>query len=494
MDHEFIRKKIENGLKFLKSKNFDKAIKCFEYVEKNKNTKLAGLLYLGIAQIEKGNNQNAINYFNKILKIDNLHEHANINLGLIYFREKKYLEAAKYFDLILKINGKHLIANLHKGIIEYNIKNFESAYVHFEICEKIDENIPQLYNYLGSINFKKNNLDQAIEYYKKAIIKNRNDFRSKYNLSRCYFSKFLYDEALHLFEFRHSFTKNSKADEVKSKFNPDQWNGEDLNNKSIIIISEQGIGDTIQYARYLFYLYETYKCKIYFYVNKKLLHLFNNCPFETISDLNKLNKVDYFQYIMSLQQIYFKKYKKFYKNINYINADKKSLIHWKKKIDKFEKTRIAIAWQGNPDYSEDHLRSIPLKYFVNIIKNNKYNIISLQKNFGSEQIQQNNFSKYINDFSNDIDLTENAFDDTIHILKNINLLITSDTALAHLAGTMEINTFLLLNFNPEWRWSIQLKDKCIYSTKLKIIKQKKYNDWKSAISELEERLNNSLIF
>tara|TARA_Y100001970_G_C13901098_1_gene683683 strand:+ start:150 stop:743 length:594 start_codon:yes stop_codon:yes gene_type:complete len=196
---------------------------------------------------------------------------------------------------------------------------------------------------------------------------------------------------------------------------------------------------------------------------------------------------------MSLQKIYFKKYKKFYKNINYINTDKERLIYWKNKIDKLEKKTIAIAWQGNPDYSEDHLRSIPLKYFDNIIKNDKYNFISLQKNFGSEQIQQNNFSKYIHDFSNDIDITEKTFDDTIHILKNVNLLITSDTAIAHLAGTMEINTFLLLNFNPEWRWLIQLKDKCIYSEKLKIIKQKKYNDWISAMNELEEKLNKSLI-
>ena len=67
--------------------------------------------------------------------------------------------------------------------------------------------------------------------------------------------------------------QNSKANEVNNKFNPKQWEGEDLNNKSIIIISEQGIGDTIQYARYLFYLHETFKCKIYFYINKNFSSL-----------------------------------------------------------------------------------------------------------------------------------------------------------------------------------------------------------------------------
>ena len=124
--------------------------------------------------------------------------------------------------------------------------------------------IPQLQNYIGNIYFKQNEIELAIKYYKSAILKKNNDSRAKYNLSKCYFSKLLYKEALDLYEFRLSFQINSKAKEVIEKFNPKLWNGENLEGKSILIVSEQGIGDTIQFARYLFYIYEKFNCEIYF--------------------------------------------------------------------------------------------------------------------------------------------------------------------------------------------------------------------------------------
>lgn len=192
---------------------------------------------------------------------------------------------------------------------------------------------------------------------------------------------------------------------------------------------------------------------------------------------------------MSIQRIYFKEYKNFFGNINYINSNEKLDKKWKDVLRKFKKPIIALNWQGNSNYSEDHLRSIPLKYFDNIIKNKKYKFISLQKNFGSDQIKLNNYSKYIEDFSNIIDIEGDIFIDTISILKNIDLLITSDTALAHLAGTMEVNTFLILNYNPEWRWIIEANKKCFYSKKLKIFQQKKYNDWQSAFSNIRDKLD-----
>ena len=490
MDQLFLKKKLQNGINYLKSKNFQKATKCFEYLLKNPKTEKTGLLHLGIASIEQKKENEALNFFNQILIKDSFHEHANINAGLIYYRQRNYEKSKVYFENVLNQNSSHLIANLHKGIIDYKNLNFASALNHFKICEKINENIPQLQNYLGNIYFKQNKIELAIKYYKSAILKKNNDSRAKYNLSKCYFSKFLYKEALDLYEFRLSFQINSKAKEVIEKFNPKIWNGENLEGKSILIISEQGIGDTIQFARYLFYIHEKFNCEIYFYVNKKLLHLFKDCPFNVVSDLNNIKSINYYQYLISLQRIYYNENKSFYKNINFINSNEKLDYLWKQKISKFPKPTIAINWQGNPNYTEDHLRSIPLKYFEKIFYNQKYNFISLQKGFGSNQIKESNYSKYVVDLSESIDLENHIFVDTISILKSVDLLITSDTALAHLAGTMEINTYLILNYNPEWRWIIETNNKCFYSEKLRILKQKKFNNWQSVFDDLSEKIEN----
>ena len=96
-------------------------------------------------------------------------------------------------------------------------------------------------------------------------------------------------------------------------------------------------------------------------------------------------------------------------------------------------------------------------------------------------------SNLIYDLSNEIDLNESAFEDTISILNNIKLLITTDTALAHLAGTMGIQTYLLLSYNPEWRWFIEIQKKCFYP-EIKIIQQTEYGDWNNVFKELEEIL------
>jgi len=302
-------------------------------------------------------------------------------------------------------------------------------------------------------------------------------------IGACYLEK-----GFEFYEYRKEKTEpKEKTLEVRKKLNPIEWSGENLDNKKILIISEQGIGDNIQFFRYLFSLKENYKCEIVFYTDKILEHLFKNSPFQIITDLKDEKDIDYFQNLLSLPGIFYKKNKFLQSPINYINFDNKKSLFWKNKLEKFKKPVIALNWQGSKDFLFDDERSIDLINFKNILNINKYSFISLQKNFGSEQIDKYNFSNLIYDFSNEIDINGKAFEDTIHILININLLITSDTALAHLAGTMGIKTYLLLSYNPEWRWFIEIQKKCFYP-EIKIIQQKEYGNWKGVFKQLEDLL------
>ena len=100
----------------------------------------------------------------------------------------------------------------------------------------------------------------------------------------------------------------------------------------------------------------------------------------------------------------------------------------------------------------------------------------------------NKFENYIDDLSNEIDNGDKSFEDTIAILKNVECLITSDTSIAHLAGTLNVNTYLLLSFNPEWRWFIEKKYNIFYPS-IKIIQQEKSGDWEAVFEEVENVLN-----
>ena len=483
-DNAILQEKVNRGIKCVEENNFSQATEIFEDLKLNKNTKNISHLFLGIICIKKKENSEAKKNFKKILNNDAKHPEANLNLGLVYFAEKNYERAEFFFN---KLN-KNLTAIYHLGLINFYTKKFSDAIESFEKCIEIDKNFIFSYLNLGHSNLRLKKFNDAINNYKIFLEKKPNDNISKFNLSWSYFGISDLENGFKFYEYRKEKTEpKEKTLEVKNKFNLNEWKGENLTNKKILIISEQGIGDNIQFFRYLFSLKKNYQCEIIFYTDKKLKHLFEKSPFKIVTDLQNQEKIDYFQNLLSLPGIFYKNNKFIQGPINYINIDKEKNLIWENKLKKFNKPIIALNWQGNKDFLFDYERSINLNQFKNILKIEKFKFISLQKNFGSEQISKYDLSSLIHDLSDKIDLNENAFEDTINILNNIDLLITTDTALAHLAGTMGIKTYLLLSYNPEWRWLIELKHKCFYPN-LNIVQQKKFNDWDGVFLELEKIL------
>lgn len=486
----FLKKKINKGIELLKKKNFLDSIKIFDYLKKNNETKLIALLFLGIIQIQKKNHSLAEKYFFEILDINPNHEDANLNLALIYFDTKKFDKSLFYLDKVIQINRDNLNAIYHKGLIYFLKKDFDNAIEHFEICINLNKNFFYSYLNLGHVYLRTKMFDKALDNYKKVIEIDPNNNTSKFNLSWCYYATLDFNNAFKYYEFRKEKTlPGEKVKEVKKNYNCNEWNGENLDNKILLILSEQGIGDNIQFFRYLFWIKDKFNVKIFFYTEKRILNLFKNTPFSIISDLNSVNKIDFYQCLLSLPGIFYKEKKQFYKQIPYIKVDNNNYLKWKDKFKNYNKPIIGLNWQGDKNFKFDDTRSINLSFFQNILKIKNYYFISLQKGFGSEQIKLNNYSSYLADLSNEIDNGENAFEDTISILKNIDLLITSDTAIAHLAGTLNIKTYLLLSHNPEWRWYIENKYKCFYPN-MNILQQTKPDDWSSVFNKLEDLLKN----
>ena len=486
-DNSFLEKQISKGIKLLESGNLIDADKIFKKLSQNEITKTISYLFLGIIQIKKKNNIQIKNFFEKILNIDNYHQDANLNLGLVYFNENDFKKANFYFDKVIKINKTNINAHYHKGLINLFENNYDSAKIQFNICKDIDKKFFYAYMNLGHINLREKNFVSAIENYTKVIEIDQNNNNSKFNLSWCYFAISDLDRAFKYYEFRKEKTESrEKLLNIKKKFQINEWFGEDLNKKKIIIIGEQGIGDNIQFFRYLFSLKKQYDVEIFFYTDEKLKFLFKNSPFQIISNLENISEIHYYQHLLSLPGIIYRKNKAIQERISYIEINKQSKEEWKK-TKHFKKPIVALNWQGNKSYFYDDKRSIKFSNFENILKINKYDFISLQKNFGYEQIKKNNFSKFITDLSMDIDNGPNAFEDTISILSNIETLVTCDTSIAHLAGTLNIKTYLLLSYNPDWRWFIEIQKKCFYPD-LKIIQQKVYGDWDEVFKQLEDIL------
>ena len=130
-----------------------------------------------------------------------------------------------------------------------------------------------------------------------------------------------------------------------------------------------------------------------------------------------------------------------------------------------------------------------LNFFGQLFTINKINFINLQKGSGVEQIKNFKHKDKLYDFSSEIDNGNNAFEDTIGILQNIDLVVSSDTALPHLSATMGIKTWILLNFSPDWRWFLKLKKSPWYKH-TKIYRQDKINKWNSVFDIIKKDLIN----
>ena len=484
-EKSLLQEKINKGIDLFKKNKFDEATQIFNLLKEDIDSRIISLFFLGIIQTKKKNHKLAKDNFFEILKINQNHEDTNLSLGLIYLEEKDFNNALFYLKKVLIINKKNFNAIYHLGLVQFYLRNLDESINFFNKCIDANKDHFQSYLMLGHIYLRKKEFDKAVNNYKKVLDLNPQREKTKFNLSWCYFALFKFEKAFEYYEFRkEKMIPKGRYLEVINKFKSNEWNGQNLDNKTILIICEQGYGDNINFFRYLFWLNDKFKVKIIFYSHKKLEHLFKNSPFQIISNLNSINHIDYYQHLLSLPGIYYKESKKFQKNINYIPVNEIIDSKWKKKLNDFKKPIIALSWQGDSRYSHDDMRSIPLSYYKDILNNKNFNFISLQKNFGSEQIKSNNFENVLIDLSNEIDLGENAFEDTISILKKVDYVITSDTAIAHLAGTLDVKTYLLLSYNPEWRWHIELKYKCFYPN-INIIQQKNFNDWNGVFNKIK---------
>ncbi len=510
--------KYRKGLEFIKNKKYGSADQIFQGILDNYPNHTQSLFLLGISLYEQKKINEALKYFIKASSLKKNFKGANYYIGKIYLKKKENLLAKKYFYQLFNENPEDLDYLINLVIIQINLKEFKNAENLLNNNKNLFRNKDKYHNLLGYLflNYGKNDL--SINHYLKSYNQNCNNINTLINLANVYLrisdlinSKFFFDKALKLQPknpitlYSYSYfqlysgeiyegLKNYEYRKIVNNYdqslfkNYNEWCGEDLNNKTILILCEQGLGDTIQFARYIFYLKNKYNVNIILKIDKKLFHIFKNKNLDLRDGSGELPSFDYFIFLLSLPKIIYSTNKVFLKNHNYININNNKLDKWNQKLKNLKGKKIGIAWQGDQNFPRDFMRSINLEILKPLLKKKQLNFINLQKGFAVNQINILKLEKYIIDYSNEIDNRGNAFEDTISIIKNIDIVITTDTALAHLSGTMEIETWLMLHHNPEWRWLLQ-NNFFTWYPKLKVFRQKTKDDWSSVIEEINAKLD-----
>jgi tetratricopeptide (TPR) repeat protein len=476
---------------------------------------------LGNSLKEKGQLDLAINHYQKALQLNPTLADAYNNIGAILLDLKQFDEAISYCQKALQLNPTLTDAYNNIGAILLDLKQFDEAISYCQKALQLNPNFYKAYHNLGGIYQKKQQFDKAMTYCQKALELNPNDYKVHLGLGCILHEKGQLDEAINCYQkalrlnpnaesahwsvacafllsgnFNEGWneyewrwkTKDFSQDcclHQPSSFSEPKWNGYDIAGLTILIYAEQGLGDTIQFIRFT-PLVAQRGGKIIVECDKALASLLHNMKSidQVIGIGEPLPDFDIQCPLLSLPSVFNTTIENIPDRIPYITVSPTLIKKWRDKIQNTKSMlKVGLVWTGNPEHSNDGNRSCSFAAFSQFFKIKDIIFYSLQKGKSSEQAKYPPKGMHFTDLTDDI----SDFSDTAALIENLDLVISVDTAVAHLAGALGKPVWTLLPFAPDWRWLLNRNDSPWYST-MRLFRQPSPGDWESAIENVTNEL------
>lgn len=449
-------------------------------------SELKTLQLMGLVKHNLRKFSEAIELFDKSIEIDPNNSENYNNLALCYSNNGEYKKAINLIEKAIELNPNCDYMHSNLGLQYRNINDLDNAIKCFQNSIKIEDNNELAWGMLGGCYGEMRNLEEAEKCFKRSIEINPNFANGHVDLANVYHLKGEWDKAWIEYEWRHEVFEQLKV--WKNLYDSNKkWKGESLENKTIIVHGEQGHGDTIQFFRYVKYLKAA---KIILHCSENLSSIFSGYVDEICIDepnemkTEQLPLHDYHCSILSLPyHLKLKEVPPFSlvvkKNVN-LDTHPNLL-------------NIGIVWAGNPQHPNDANRSCYLKHFNEIHDIPGVKLFSLVKDTRPRIYRFN---------PNQVDLTEdtdnmkivdmspmmNTFEDTASIINSLDLIITVDTSILHLAGSMNKTTLALLPWLCDWRWSSE--DTTVWYPSVRLFRQPSKGDWQSVFTNVKKEIMN----
>ena len=478
---------------------------------------------LGTVFDEQGDLQGAVLSYRKALAINPDFVEALNNLGNILQRQEEFKAAITCYKKALAINPNlaEVFNNLGSALREQG--DLDAAVVAGRKALAINPNYPDAFTNLGNTLREQGEMDAAIVFHKKAMTMNPHDFKAFANLGCVFWEQGDLSTAIdfhrkaislssystvpgHYGSLRYNlscllllsgdyksgweeygwrFYRRRKVAVLHAHPRTEQWTGSNTSTEELVLVSEQALGDALQFMRYVLYLKEK-GMNVSFCAQTKLHGLIRASGLATVlytpAEADTLTTGSWLP-LMSLPK---------YLNVTpdnplvttpYLKAPEEKVLRWKQKLAGEKRPVIGINWQGNLRAETSTCsRSFPLEAFSPIAKQTGVSFLSLQKGPGSEELPNCSFRHRFVSCQDEIDQIWD-FAETAAMIINCDLVITNDTAIAHLAGGLGHPTWLLLKKMAEWRWG-PAGETTFWYPSMRIFRQKERNNWQ----EVTERV------
>ena len=262
------------------------------------------------------------------------------------------------------------------------------------------------------------------------------------------------------------------------------WDGQPLEGKTILLHAVQGLGDTIQFIRYAT-LVKKAGARVLVECQKPLVRLLAGCRGvdALIGRGDELPPFDVQAPLLSLPGIFGTSLETIPADVPYLFADSGLAEHWRRELASIAAFKIGIAWRGSPIHRNDRARSFPLSCFEPLANLPGIHLFSLQKGPGAEELQAACDHFPVAELGSRL----NDFMDTAAVMRNLDLVITCDTSIAHLAGALGVPVWVAMPLVPDWRWLLGRDDSPWYPA-MRLFRQKSLGDWSGVFGKIEAEL------
>ena len=476
------------GNVFLSQGRIDESILCYRNALRLDPNLVRAYYHLSVAFIKKDLLDEAMQSLVIALKLKPDYTDALYQAGFIFGEQNKPDEAIACFEKLLKIEPARTEALFALGAALGSIDRENEAIDCYRKVLKIAPDHVYALNNLGSLLKEQGEVEQATDAYRKAIEISPDLAGSHWNLSHALLLTGDFEAGWKEFEWRLR-----KDDWRMANLRPCKvplWKGESLAGKTLFIHDEQGLGDTIQFVRY-FPMVKARGGDIIFETQESLIGLLKNFPgidrlIPHSADGVLPTDMDFYVPLLSLPAIFNTTPDTIPDTVPYIHADADKTGYWQERLsgDGF---KVGIVWAGGPKLLNDRNRSCRLRLFEPLAMIIGVWLIGIQKGNAADQvdglcagIEMVNYGPELEDFT-----------DTMGLIENLDLIISVDTAVAHLAGAMDRPVWLILPFSPDWRWFLKRSDTPWYPS-MKIYRQENKGDWAPVFEGIKKDLNKAV--
>jgi tetratricopeptide (TPR) repeat protein len=406
------------------------------------------------------------------------------NLGNVLREQHQFDAALASYQKALQLRPEYGKAHINRGIALVALGRIDEAINHLERGVQLRPDLADAHSSLGAALAVQQRFDEAIARYEHALKLKPDYAEAAWNRSLVWLLCGDYEQGWPAFEARWRCERPEKL----PAFTQPRWDGSPLQGRTIVLCAEQGLGDTIHFVRYAAMVKER-GGRVILNCQGSLIKLLTRTPGidGMVAWGAQPPKFDVWLPLLSVPAVFRTTVATIPAPIPYIRPDPDLVAHWKRQLSPVRAFRVGIAWQGSPRHAWDRLRSVTLDAFEPLARIPGVRLISLQKNLGSEQVRAAQGRVPVLSLGECLDEDAGPFMDTAAILANLDLVITIDTAVAHLAGAMGVPAWLALNYSADWRWLLKRDDSPWYPT-VRLFRQPKLGDWASVFRQIADSL------